>query len=364
MSAGEMTDQRSAPEPRKNGSRFMDSSLNRLIVWAGALLLISVIGFGVYYYVDQSGSGSTGIEERELAAAEQAVRDDPTNITNRLVLADVYFKREDYEASVSQYREAIAIDEKSTLAHVGLGRALIETGNLDEAITNFQWIIDIAKEEDISGELVQASRYYLGTIALEQENWDEAVTQFKEATVLQRTDSDSWYLLGTAYLAAGKVDEAIEALGEAILFVPDYTEAYEALADAFERKGASPGIAYARGMAAYSEGDLGEASRLLESAITASPELSQAHTGLGLVRESQGDREGAIVAYQAAVDLNPDDFLAKGGLARLMENSSGELPPDHPDTTGGDGSSETSGDVPADHPDTTTGEGTTEGVTP
>ena len=330
---------------KRGGSRLMDSGLNRLIIWSAALLVISVVGFALYYYVDQSGAGDSGLAERELAVAEQAVRDDPTNITNRLVLADVYLGRERNEDAAAQYQAALAINDKSTLAHVGLGRALMGTGDFAGAFENFQKVIDLSKEEDISGKLVQSSYYYLGNMALDQGKPDEAVEHFKQATALERTDSDSWYLLGTAYLQGGKLDEAIEALGQAILFVPNFTEAYEALAGAFDQKGASAGALYARGMAAYSKGNLGDAADKLESAIESSPTLAEAHAGLGVVREIQGQKDAAIVAYQQALQLKPDDFLAGSGLARLTGASSGA-------------------DLPANHSPAASGEGSEQGVTP
>lgn len=330
---------------RKRGRRFMDSGLNRMIIWSAALLLVSVVGFAVYYYIDQSGSGDSGLAERELAVAEQVVRDDPTNITNRLVLADLYFARQRYEDAATQYGEALAVNDKSTLAHVGLGRALMESGDFTAAAENFQAVIDLSKEEDISGKLVQSSHYYLGSMALEQGKPDEAVEQFKVATTMERTDSDAWYLLGTAYMQSGNLDEAVKALGQAVLFVPDYTEAYEALAEAFGQQGASAGVLYARGMADYSRGDLGDAAAKLEAAIEASPTLAQAHAGLGLVRETLGQKDAAIVAYQKALELKPDDFLAGGGLARLTGASSGE-------------------ELPANHPTAGSGEASEEGVTP
>jgi len=82
MSTGDMTEATPMANMNPSGRRLLDSGLNRMIAWAAALLLISVLGFGVYYYVDQSGSGGTSIIERQLVFAEQAVQDDPTNITN------------------------------------------------------------------------------------------------------------------------------------------------------------------------------------------------------------------------------------------------------------------------------------------
>lgn len=338
MSTGDIAENPLRTAPKRGRSRLMDSALNRLIIWAAALLVIFVAGFALYYYLGESGSGESGLEERQLAVAEQAVREDPSNVTNRLVLADLYFGRQLYEDAVTQYEAAVQIAGASPLAHVGLGRALMETGDFEGATENFNMVIDLAAEEDISGRLVQSSYYYLGSMALRQERPDEAVEFFTQATSLEVSDADAWYLLGTAYKESGQLDEAVEALGRAVLYVPNFTEAYETLAEVFDEKGASAEALYARGMSAYSKGNFGEAADKLEAAIESSPTLADAHAGLGVVRELQGDKAAAIVAYQQALQLEPDDFLAKSGLARLTGVASGtDLPADHPGA-GGEGS--------------------------
>jgi tetratricopeptide (TPR) repeat protein len=315
--------------------RFMQSALNRLIIWSAALLVIVVVGFGAYYYVDQSQSGDSSLSERELTLAEQAVTEDPTNIVNRLVLADLYYGRGRYEEAVTQYDAAVQLNDQSPLAHVGLDRALIETGEFERANENFQAVIDLSQEEDISGKLVQSSYYYLGSMALDQGKPDEAVAHFQKATDLERSDADAWYMLGIAYKENGQLDEAVDALQSAVAFVPDFAEAYEVMAEVFEESGSSAGVAYADGMAAYARGDLGTAADKLEQAIAESPTMADAHVGLGLVREGQGQDAAAIVAYQEALHLRPDDFLATSGLARLTGVSAGsDLPAAHPATNG------------------------------
>src|SRR3972149_1676768 len=203
--------------------------LNHFIFWAGTLLVVSIVAFAAYYYLDQRGSAPSNQEvlQIQLSQYEQVVRDDPDNITNRLALADAYLSLERYDDAIGQYEAAPVINEQSTLARVGLGRGKLGAGDLAAASESFQAVIDQSKGADISGELVQSAYYYLGSIALDQQKPDEAVEHLKQATSIERSDSDAWYLMGTAYLQSGKLDEAVDALAQAVLFVPDFTEAYE-----------------------------------------------------------------------------------------------------------------------------------------
>lgn len=324
--------------------------LDRVILWSGILLVVSVVAFGTYYYLDQqSSSPATQQGPRiELGRYEQVVRDDPNNITNRLALADAYYTLDRYDDAVAQYEAALVINSESALGHVGLGRALLATGDLTGAAESLQAVIDQSQKEDIAGTLVQTAHYYLGKIALQQQQPDEAIAQLKEATTIERSDADAWYLMGTAYVQNGQLDEALDALTQAVLFVPDFTEAYEQMALVYDQQGATGKALYARGMVAYSKEEFDDAAGQLEAAVSAAPTLAQAYAGLGLVREVQGERDAAALAYQQALHLNPEDFIAKGGLARL--NGASDVQSD----TG----------LPADHPSTGNGSGSEQGVTP
>lgn len=321
--------------------------LDRGILWSGILLVASVVAFGSYYYVDQQGKNSAPPREEVMRAQlnmyEQAVIDDPNNITNRIALGDAYLSLDRFADAAAQYEAALVINDKTTLGIVGLGRALLGTGDLAGARENFQKIVERFKTEDISGELVETAHYYLGSIALQEQDPKEAIKQLTEATDLQRSDSDAWFLLGTAYRQEGDLDKAIDALHQAVLFVPDYTEAYELLAAIYDEKDDDAGALYARGMVAYSKGDLGQAAERLEDAVSFSPTLAEAYAGLGMVRETQGNRDAALLAYKQALHVDPENFNAMSGYTRLSEpvsdtSSEAEIPAGHPGT--GDGASE------------------------
>jgi tetratricopeptide (TPR) repeat protein len=311
--------------------------LDRVLLWSALVLVLSVVGFAAYYLIDREVStapSATG-PSINLEQYEQVVRDDPNNIANRIALADAYFGLGRYLEAAHQYEAALVINDKSALARLGLGRSQVAVADHSGASQNLQAVIDQSKEEDISGTLVQSAHYYLGKMALDQMEFDQAIAELTEATALERTDADAWYLMGTAYIQKGDLEEAISALTRAVMFVPNFTEAYEQLALAYDQQGAAAQALYARGMAAYSIGQFDDAAEQLEAATGKSATFAQAYAGLGLVREAQGQRDAAIIAYEQALHLNPDDFTAKGGLARLSGASGVSpegLPADHPST--------------------------------
>ena len=298
--------------------------LDRLLIWAAALLVIAVAAFAAYYYFDQrlqKEEVSTGTAQHDLAVYEQAVRDDPQDPSARVVLAQLYFAAERYDEAIEQYRAALSLDEGNTAALLGLGRALLDAGNATAATESFEKIIAQAAEADIAGDYVEAAHYYTGSIALDQQRPAEAIAHFEEAVAIERGDADAWHMLGAAHLQNGELDEAITALARAVLYVPNFTEAYEKLAVAYDGKGMTGESRYARGMVAYSRGQHAEALRELQAATEASPTFAAAYVGLGLTREARSERELAVAAYQRALQLDPASFTAQTGLARLSASA-------------------------------------------
>ena len=301
--------------------------LDRLLLWSGALLVLAVAIFGIFYALDQGDGGGQGgggggeLVRREIARYEEAIRANPDDVATRIALAQLYYADQRYRESVKQYQAAIALNGETTAILVGLGRALLDAGDTEGAIGSFQKVIEISQSAEVSPDLlVEAAHYYLGSIYLDRRQPAEAIVHLKEAVAIERTEADAWHLLGAAYLANGNLDQAINALSQAILFVPDFAEAYENLALAYERKGLAPESRYARGMLAYAQGRYSEAEAELKAAIGAlqgSSVLADAYVGLGLARESQGQRDAASAAYQQALQADPNSFNAREGLIRL-----------------------------------------------
>ncbi len=295
-----------------------ERTLNHLIVWLAILLVVSVVGFGTYYYYDRQG-GPTGPSpvDRDIAKWEQAVKDDPSLLGPRLALADLYYGVKRYKESVEQYLAASAIDDKNLVALWGLGRSLLALGDPAGAAANFQKVIDASKDADVRGDLVGAAYYYMGQIAISQNNADVAIESLKAAVSIDRSDADAMELLGAAYVMKGTYDDALDQLAKAVRFVPDFAEAYDQMALAYDGKGMASEARYARGMAMFSRGDLKKAQKELEAATESLPQFTPGWVGLGLVLEKAGRKDGAIKAYDAARALDPNDFNARAGLIRL-----------------------------------------------
>lgn len=296
---------------------LQDRFLNRLTALSAVLLVVAVVGFVIYYNVDRRGGESPVTLGQDIARFEEEVRADPENVGVRMSLASLYYADERYVESVEQYEAALAIDEESLMAMVGLGRALIETNDQEGAIENFQKVIDAAAEADIPGNLVETAHYYLGQIHLDQRQLDDAIVHLEHAVAIDRADADAWYLLGVAYLESGHLDGALLALTRATDFVPSFADAYESLVIAYERKGLEGEARYARGMLAFSQGRFDEAERELEVAHGETPQSAAVLVGLGMVLEAQGEHESAAAYYHQALELEPGNFNANAGLARL-----------------------------------------------
>jgi tetratricopeptide (TPR) repeat protein len=303
--------------------------LDRLLIWAAALLVFAIAAFAAYYYMDrrvQKDEAVTGTGQHELAVYEQAVRDDPQNATNRVGLAQLLFAAGRYDDAIEQFEAALSLDDDSIAALLGLGRAQLAAGDATAATESFAKIITLTAGAEMAGDYVEAAHYYSGSIALDQQRPADAVAHLKEAVTIEPSDADAWHILGAAYLENGDLDEAIAALSRAILFVPNFTEAYDKLATAYEAKGMAGESRYGRGMAAYSRGQHDEALRDLQAATEASPAFAAAYAGLGLNYEAQSERELAIGAYQRALQLDPADFTAQTGLARLSASATPNSP--------------------------------------
>jgi tetratricopeptide (TPR) repeat protein len=276
----------------------------------------------------------------------------------------------------SLFRHAVAATENNHIAYSNLAHAVLEKGQIDEAIGLYQEAIRL-KPDDAGarcnlgvalgqkGQIEEAIRQFreavrlnpdhadahanLGAALASKGQIDEAITQFQEAIRLDPVGADAHHKLGAALIWKGQFDEAILQLQEAIRLKPDHAEAHYNLGVALGNKGKTdaaiiqyeeatrlnPGNAdahYNLGLALASRGQTEEAIHRFEAALKVKPDYPEAHNHLGLALVRQGHTDEAIRRFQEALRLKPGYAAARQNLDAVLASKAHSLPPTGPAT--------------------------------
>ena len=296
-----------------------EAQLNRWIKRIGLLLIIGVVAFVAFYAVDRFRLPQTPIVDRQLTALEDAVRADPTDISSRGQLADLYVAKGRYPDAIAQYGMILSTGKADAAAHLGRGDANRLSDQYAAAATDYQAVIDLLKdtEQAVTDPALQAAYFGLGSVLLSQDRAGDAVKPLENAVALKSSDADAVYLLGTAYLGTGDSAKAIETLKRSIEFVPiGWADPYTALAGAYTKAGDTAHSEWAAAMADISNGQVGTAQVRLK-ALIGGPAALDAAIGLGLGYESQGDTASAGEWYAKALAIDPSNESATLGMARV-----------------------------------------------
>lgn len=119
--------------------------------------------------------------------------------------------------------------------------------------------------------------------------YDEAITPYRQALLINSDFEKAWFNLGIAYTNVGNNNDAIAAFGQALLLTPDNDETSWCL-----------GIAY-QNLQHYSD-----AIDSFRKSLLINPNFDLAWFNLGYSYSKLKRYEEAIEAYQQALRINPD----------------------------------------------------------
>jgi tetratricopeptide (TPR) repeat protein len=308
-----------------------DRTLDRLIRIG---LAVVVIGIGLEvsdHFLDWRG-GEQSLLERQIASAEDAVREQPNETGLRLRLAEVYRVADRPDSALTQYDEVLKLEEDQSTALLGRGEVLAEEGEGPEAASAFEKVIGAAGGGEFAGvdPQLEAAYYGLGSVLLEQGRAGKAMKAAKRAVAVEATDADAWYLLGAAAVEAGVPRPAVEALRQAVLFVPTgWCEPYERLSEAYGDLDRKPHAEYAAAMVDLCEERPADAARRLRP-LASGPAKVDAMLGLGMAAEAESNRAGATRWYRRVLAADAGNFNARSNLSRLAApDGAAPLPADH-----------------------------------
>jgi len=296
-----------------------EAELNRWIKRIGLLLIIGIVAFVAFYAVDRFRASPAPIVDREMTILEELVRADPADAVARGQLADLYFAKARFEDAATQYTLLIDAGKQVELASLGRGRSYQKLELYDQAIPDFQKVIEIALTGEMASvdPILAAGYYGLGTTYLAQAKPRDAIEPLSKALAIQRADADVLYALATAFIDSDQPKDAIQPLNLAVALVPTgWPEPYLALETTYAKLGDADHAEWAGAMAAFAGGDAATAeTRLL--AITDGPLALEAMVGLGVLKEKTGDTGAAAEWYRKVLAIDPANTTAKLGLGRV-----------------------------------------------
>jgi tetratricopeptide (TPR) repeat protein len=198
------------------------------------------------------------------------------------------------DEAISQFQYALQINPNYERAHFRLASALLQKGRVDEAIAQF---LDALEIDPDRGEVHNS----LGCALLRQGRVAEAAGHFQKALQLNPDYPQAHYNLGNILLEKGSVDDAIAQYQYALQIKPDYAQAQVNLGGALLQKGR-----------------VDEAIFQYQHALQNDPDCAQARVSLGAVLLQRGKVEEAITQFQQALQLEPNDPEVQNRLAWLL----------------------------------------------
>ena len=123
------------------------------------------------------------------------------------VLGYTYEQQKEYKKAIEAYRKAIALDRDNLDAMRGLAQNLMNDGQTDAALEQYQIIAD-ANPEDFQTHLRMAEIYR------RQGKFDLALDNLKQAQAMVQDSMEVPYTMASIYQAQGRYDEAIPLLEE------------------------------------------------------------------------------------------------------------------------------------------------------
>jgi Flp pilus assembly protein TadD len=212
-----------------------------------------------------------------------------------LPLTGLTLKREKvFVSDFSLWNETVQASPFSQTAYNNLGLALMQKGQVDDAIALYQKALELNPDN-------AKAHYNLGLAFMQKGQVDDATDEFERAVKINPSYAEAHNNLGVAQLQIGEVDDAMIHYEKALEINPDYSDAHNNL-----------------GIALYKKGRVDEAVKEYQKALVLDPNNAKAHNNLGFAFLQKGSVDQAIIQFQEGVRLNPDSITAQNNLTKAQ----------------------------------------------
>jgi tetratricopeptide (TPR) repeat protein len=245
---------------------------------------------------------------------------------------------ENYRKAASEFEQAIAIDPTYSQAALYAGRVYNALYEDEKSLQFFKEAISI------DPDYMEARSSYAGAL-LDSGDMDEAIRQLNVVTQRDPSSGMAWYLLSQAFARKGDYDDGVHASREAIRLTPNNAEAHFWLAESLRQKNVcTEAVSEYNNYLNLSNFDNGMAGKLnyyvagylfgmgvkKRAAQTDIWKVlrGQANTGLCDCQYLQKNYETAIQSCQTALTYTPTDLFTNYRLGILYAqeyNTSGNV---------------------------------------
>ena len=261
-------------------------------------------------HLDENGNASPAILIENATAANRAVNipefvniapdgmariDAPATEFYRLFdVASELGQKNDYDAAIAKWNEALALSPEDAKAHSNLGVLLAAVGRNGEAMAHYRKAME--SEPDYPDGYTN-----LGIALAREGKLDDAIPYLEKAAQLSPWDAKAHSNLGAALAERGRTSDAIAECEKALQLSPGDSEAHANLAIALAKAGR-----------------LDEAIANFEQALAGNPESGEIHANLAGALLQKGRLDEAIPHFEKAVAANPGSAQLHLYLGRLL----------------------------------------------
>jgi tetratricopeptide (TPR) repeat protein len=193
-----------------------------------------------------------------------------------------YLDSGDYTEAAAQFKVATELLATNAAAWNYYGVALQRTGAADAAATAYKRALDADRD------LLEA-RLNLGTLYLEQNQPEEAKTEFTAYTLRRPNEAAGWLKLGSAQLKLGETGPAERSFSSVLALKTSEAEAYNGL-----------------GLARVQRGKAREAAQFFNAAVKSRADYAPAILNLAAVNQQYlHDNKAALENYRNYLALTP-----------------------------------------------------------
>ncbi|XP_059508271.1 protein O-mannosyl-transferase TMTC1 [Stegostoma tigrinum] len=228
------------------------------------------------------------------------------------------------------YLHAIQLNPKHYVAMVNLGRLLRSANKNKEAEAWYKRALEITRSVDVLSPL--------GALYYNTGRYEEALLIYKEAIMMQPSNSELKLAVAQVLSVAGRAKEAERLINQVVserndclecqrLLSVIYSktgnlkEALDAVKRAMQMKPKDPKILaelyFSEGNLLRELNQLDVAFESYKQAVGLSPDLSQAWMNMGGIRHIKGDYKAAREYYEKALELVPNSKILRENLSKL-----------------------------------------------